>query len=241
MRSLNIILIALTTLSGCNKKSETATTNITDTSTKTKTMTNDSLTYLALGDSYTVGEAEPQAQSYPYQLVDSLNNNGYSVLRPNVIATTGWTTEDLINAVATSGINGQKFDFVTLLIGVNDQYQHLSIGVYKQNFTNVLNEAIQFAGGDTSKVFVISIPDWGVTPFANGLDSVIYPQIMAFNAVNLNISKATGVNYIDVMPVSRTAAGDPTMIAPDGLHFSGKMYAEWVKLLDPTVAARLKK
>jgi lysophospholipase L1-like esterase len=240
MRSLHILLIALTTLTGCNKKADTGTPMPVDTA-KTKPMTNDSLTYLALGDSYTVGEAEPQAESYPYQLIDSLNNRGYKVLRPNVIATTGWTTQDLINAIAASGISGRKFDFVTLLIGVNDQYQHLSIDVYKQNFTQLLNEAIQFAGGDTSKVFVISIPDWGVTPFANGLDSVIYPQIMAFNAVNLNISKATGVNYIDVMPVSRTAAGDPTMIAPDGLHFSGKMYAEWVKLLDPTVAARLKK
>jgi lysophospholipase L1-like esterase len=240
MRSLNIILIALTTFTGCNKKSETVTTNATDT-TKTKAMTNDSLTYLALGDSYTVGEAEPQAQSYPYQLIDSLNNSGYKVLPPNVIATTGWTTQDLINAIASSGISGKKFDFVTLLIGVNDQYQHLSIDVYKQNFTQVLHEAIQFAGGDTSKVFVISIPDWGVTPFANGQDSVIYPQIMAFNAVNLGISKAAGVNYIDVTPVSRTAADDPSMIAPDGLHFSGKMYAEWVKLLEPVAASRLKK
>jgi lysophospholipase L1-like esterase len=240
MRSLNIILIALTTLTGCNKKNETVKTNVTDT-TKTKTMTNDSLTYLALGDSYTVGEAEPQAQSYPYQLIDSLNNNGYKVLHPNVIATTGWTTQDLINAIAASGISGKKFGFVTLLIGVNDQYQHLSIDVYKQNFTQLLNESIQFAGGDTSKVFVISIPDWGVTPFAQGQDSTIYPQIMAFNAVNLAISKAAGVNYVDVTPVSRTAANDLTLIAPDGLHFSGKMYAEWVKLLEAVVAARLKK
>jgi len=240
MRSLHILLITLTALFGCNKKSETITKNVTDTI-KTKPMTNDSLTYLALGDSYTVGEAEPQAQSYPYQLIDSLNNKGLKVLRPNVIATTGWTTQDLINAIATSGITGKKFDFVTLLIGVNDQYQHLSIDVYKQNFTQVLNEAIQFAGGDTSKVFVISIPDWGVTPFANGQDSVIYPQIINFNAVNLSISKAAGVNYIDVMPVSRTALGDETMIAPDGLHFSGKMYAEWIKLLAPVIASSLKK
>ena len=240
MRSLQILLIALTTLTGCNKKADGTITTPADT-TKTKPMTNDSLTYLALGDSYTVGEAEPQAQSYPYQLVDSLNSKGYKVLRPEVIATTGWTTQDLINAIATSGINGKKFDFVTLLIGVNDQYQHLSIDVYRQNFTQLLNEAIRFAGGDTSKVFVISIPDWGVTPFANGQDSVIYPEIINFNAVNLSISKAAGVNYIDVTPTSRTAANEPTLIAPDGLHFSGKMYAEWVKLLEPAIEARLKK
>jgi len=241
MKLLNIILVALTTLSGCNKKNETVATNISDTTTKIKTMANDSLTYLALGDSYTVGEAEPQAASYPYQLIDSLNNNGYKALRPNVIATTGWTTQDLINAIAASGINGKKFDFVTLLIGVNDQYRHLSIDVYRTNFTQLLYEAVQFAGGDANRVFVISIPDWGVTPFANGQDSVIYPEIMNFNAVNLSISQAAGANYIDVTPVSRTAANDLTLIAPDGLHFSGKMYAMWVKLLEPAVAAQLKK
>lgn len=240
MKPLQILLIVLTTLTGCSKKAETVATNSADTI-KTKPMTNDSLSYLALGDSYTVGEAEPQAQSYPYQLIDSLNNKGYKVLRPNVIATTGWTTQDLINAIAASGINSKKFDFVTLLIGVNDQYQHLSIDVYKQNFTQLLNDAIRFVGGDTSKVFVISIPDWGVTPFANGQDSIIYPEIMNFNAVNLSISKAAGVNYVDVTPVSRTAANDPTLIAPDGLHFSGKMYALWVKLLEPVVTSGLKK
>jgi lysophospholipase L1-like esterase len=204
-------------------------------------MTNGSISCLALGDSYTVGEAEPQAQSYPRQLVDSLNNKGYKVLRPIVIATTGWTTDDLIDAIASSGMSGKKFGFVTLLIGVNDQYQHLSIDNYREKFARVLNEAIGFADGDTSKVFALSIPDWGVTPFAQGQDSVIYPQIMAFNAVNLDISKATGVNYIDVTPVSRTAANDPTLIAPDGLHFSGKMYAEWVKLMEPGIMQRLKK
>jgi lysophospholipase L1-like esterase len=204
-------------------------------------MSNDLLTYLALGDSYTVGEAGPQAQSYPHQLVDSLNKKGYNVSRPTVIATTSWTTQDLFNAISASEIRGKKFDFVTLLIGVNDQYQHLSLDSYRQKFTQILNEAIGFANGGTGKVFVLSIPDWGVTPFAKGQDSVIYPEIMNFNAVNLAISKAEGVNYIDVTPVSRTAANYPTLIAPDGLHFSGKMYAEWVKLLEPAITRRLKK
>lgn len=206
-----------------------------------KTMTNDSVTYLALGDSYTVGEAEPRSESYPYQLVDSLNSNGFKVYEPNVIATTGWTTADLINGIAMSGINGKTFGFVTLLIGVNDQYQQLSLDNYSTEFTQVLHEAVGFVGGQADRVFVLSIPDWGVTPFANGQDSVIYPQIVAFNQVNQDICRSAGVNYLDVTTISRTAANDPTLIAPDGLHFSGKMYALWIKMLEPMVAAKLKK
>lgn len=240
MKTLQILLITLTTLAGCNKKIDTIAANTANT-VKTKPMTNDSITYLALGDSYTVGEAEPQVQSYPYQLVDSLNAKGFEIVRPKVIATTGWTTDDLINGIAAAGIAGQTFGFVTLLIGVNDQYQQLSIDNYRQKFTEVLNEAVSFAGRDTSKVFVLSIPDWGVTPFANGQDSVIYPQIMAFNRVNESICKSAGVHYLDVTAISRTAANDPMLIAPDGLHFSGKMYALWVEMLGPTVASQLKK
>jgi len=199
------------------------------------------LTYLALGDSYTVGQSEPQSESYPYQLVDSLNNHSVKVAIPTVIATTGWTTDDLINAISESGITGKKYSFVTLLIGVNDQYQGLSIANYQQKFTQMLNEAIAFANGDKSKVFVLSIPDYGVTPFAEGQDSVIYPQIQAFNAVNQSISKRTGVNYIDVTTVSRTVTGNSALLAPDGLHYSGAMYALWVQLLEPVVTEQIKK
>jgi len=198
-------------------------------------------TYLALGDSYTVGQSEPQSESYPYQLIDSLNSHSIKVATPTVIATTGWTTDDLISAISQSGITGKTYSFVTLLIGVNDQYQGLSIDNYKIKFAQVLNEAIAFAHGDTSKVFVLSIPDYGVTPFAQGQDSVIYPQIQAFNAVNQSISKSAGVNYIDVTTVSRTVTSNPSLLAPDGLHYSGAMYALWVQLLEPGVIAQFKK
>jgi lysophospholipase L1-like esterase len=239
MKAFQILLITLTALTGCNKKAETIPVTAVDTA-KTKTMATDSLTYLALGDSYTIGQSEPQSVSYPYQLTDSLNTNGFKVQIPTVIATTGWTTDDLINAISASGITGKKYSFVTLLIGVNDQYQGLSIDNYKVKFAQVLNEAIAFAGGYPTKVFVISIPDYGVTPFAEGQDSTIYPQIMAFNAANQSISQAAGVNYINITPVSRTVTTDPTLLAPDGLHYSGKMYALWVKLLEPVVATSLK-
>jgi lysophospholipase L1-like esterase len=241
MKALQIILITLTSLTGCEKKATLAQAAKTDTVTKTMATPADTLSYLALGDSYTIGEAEPLAQSYPYQLTTALNTQSLKVGVPTIIAITGWTTDDLINAIAQSGITSKKFNFVTLLVGVNDQYQGLSQDNYKIKFAQVLNTAITFANGDTSKVFVLSIPDYGVTPFANGQDSVIGPQIDQFNAINKAESLAAGVNYLDITAISRMAATDPTLIAPDGLHPSVKMYRLWVQQLEPMVAAQLKK
>ena len=238
MKTLHIILIALTSLSGCTKKAAPVAVATNNTTTMSQP---DSLHYLALGDSYTIGEAVPPAQSYPYQLTASLNQQPFKVGIPKIIAVTGWTTDDLISAIAQSGITQNKYDFVTLLIGVNDQFQGLSIDNYKTKFTQVLNTAITFAHGDTSRVFVLSIPDYGVTPFANGQDAVIGPEIDRFNAINKSISLAAGVNYLDITAISRTAATDPSLIAPDGLHPSGKMYALWINLLEPMVAAKFKK
>jgi len=201
----------------------------------------DTVTYLALGDSYTIGEAVPQAQSYPYQLTALLQSTGINVQAPTIIATTGWTTDNLIAAIAASNITQKKYDFVTLLIGVNDQYQQLSQSNYTIKFAEVLNTAINFAGGNTSRVFVLSIPDWGVTPFGGGRDNVIGPEIDQFNAINKAASIKAGVNYLDITPISREAATDLTLIAPDGLHPSGKMYAIWMQMLEPMVARQLEK
>jgi lysophospholipase L1-like esterase len=236
MKALQIVLIALMALSGCNKKASIAATNIPITMTKS-----DTLTYLALGDSYTIGEAVTQNESYPYQLTNALNSPLLHIKPPTIIATTGWTTDDLIAAISRSDIRAKKYDFVTLLIGVNDQYQHLSQDNYKIKFAEVLNTAITFANADTSRVFVLSIPDWGVTPFAAGHDNVIGPQIDDFNAINESISKKAGVNYLNITHISRMAASDPSLIAPDGLHPSGKMYRLWVDSLKIMVEARLKR
>ncbi|HVS94458.1 MAG TPA: SGNH/GDSL hydrolase family protein [Mucilaginibacter sp.] len=229
MRLLCPIILTIAAFAGCTKtRTDTSTINA-------MAATPDSLSYLALGDSYTIGEAVPKDESFPYQLRTALNGQGYNVSTPTVIATTGWTTDNLIDAINRSGLKGKHYDLVTLLIGVNDQYQGLSQDNYRVRFQQVLNTALDFTGGDKTKVFVLSIPDYGVTPFAQGREAEIGPQINQFNAVNKLISTVAGVNYLDITPISRQAANDPSLIATDGLHPSGKMYNLWVEQLMPVV------
>jgi lysophospholipase L1-like esterase len=241
MKALQLILITLTALTGCAKKPvNTPIVSKRDT-TITKPMPDTNLTYLALGDSYTIGQSVIQNESFPYQLVNLLNStDGFHVDAPNIIATTGWTTNQLINAISYRKTPTNHYDIVTLLIGVNDQYQGNSQTNYQTEFAQVLQTAINSArDSDKTRVFVLSIPDYGVTPFANGQDSVIGPQIDQFNAINKAISLKAGVNYLDITAISREAANDPTLIADDGLHPSPKMYALWIQQLAPVVAARL--
>ena len=243
MKRLQLILIALASLSGCTKKGVIPDTNsilivnkITQGSPKKDA--SDTLTFLALGDSYTIGEA---SASYPYQLTDSLNAHSFHVLFPTEIAQDGWTTDNLISAITTSGINNTKFDFVTLLIGVNDEAQGLSLSNYRVKFLQVLNMAINFANGDANRVFVLSVPDWGVTPYAKGQDATIGPQIDEFNAINQDESENAGANYLNITTISREAATDPSLISGDGLHPYAKMYTLWIQQLEPLIAAQLKK
>jgi lysophospholipase L1-like esterase len=195
--------------------------------------TTGSKTYLALGDSYTIGQSVPSSQRFPVQLVSLLRSAGYQMTEPEIIATTGWSTGNLIEAI--KGITpGKKFDAVSLLIGVNNQYQGRSLEEYRSEFTALVNKSIQFAGNDPAKVVVISIPDYSVTPYAQYADTkLIATQIDEFNRVNKQISDLYKVNYIDVTGESRKAAADPSLIAADGLHFSGKEYAVWVDLMLP--------
>lgn len=197
------------------------------------------LNYLALGDSYTIGESVPAGQSFPYQLVNELNKQKHILNNPEIIATTGWTTGELIDAILQSDISDKKYDFVTLLIGVNDQYQGLSKENYKIKFQQVLNMAIKLEGGNKKHVFVLSIPDYGVTPFGKENEATISSQIDEFNVISKQISNTAGVNYLDITPISKLAKIDPGMVADDGLHPSAKMYREWVKLLAPVVIAEL--
>ncbi|HEX3935143.1 MAG TPA: SGNH/GDSL hydrolase family protein [Puia sp.] len=234
------IFLTIAAIVGCaKKKADTPHTAVMTPKDTTKTVAVDSLNYLALGDSYTIGEAVPDTQAYPCQLVAQMNAQKLAVKKPAIIAVTGWTTDNLIYAINQSGLVGKHYDLVTLLIGVNDQYQGLSQDNYKVKFQQVLNTAIAFANGDKTKVFVLSIPDYGVTPFAGGNDSTIGPQIDQFNAINKSISLAAGVNYLDITAISRQAAIEPDLIANDGLHPSGKMYGLWIKQLAPMVVKAL--
>ncbi|QDW27094.1 SGNH/GDSL hydrolase family protein [Pedobacter sp. KBS0701] len=199
-------------------------------------------TYLALGDSYTIGEAVKQTESFPYQLQSLLKNQNINVANPKIIATTGWTTDELQAAIKKENLTG-TYSFVTLLIGVNNQYRGYPISTYKKEFAELLQTAIAFAGGNKSKVFVVSIPDWGVTPF--GKNSGKSPQTIAseidsFNGANQEITLAAGVTYTNITPASRNAATDSSLVASDGLHPSGKMYTEWATALLTKVTVVLK-
>jgi lysophospholipase L1-like esterase len=195
-------------------------------------------TYLALGDSYTIGESVDQKESFPFQTVNILESNGISLNTPDVIAITGWTTGDLLGA-----INEKKpstnYSIVSLLIGVNNQYQEKSIEEYSTEFRILLNEAIRYAKSIKENVFVLSIPDYGVTPFAIDRDpDKIAIEIDEFNEVNKSISAELGVKYLDITSISRLGKNDLSFQASDGLHPSGKQYQMWARLLAPMVKAR---
>ncbi len=189
--------------------------------------------YLALGDSYTIGEGVAGHERYPMQLQDSLHEAGYRIDTVQIIARTGWTTDEL-SAAMDNVVFQDPYHLVTLLIGVNNQYRGRSAESYRPEFAALLQRAIALAGGDTARVVVLSIPDWGVTPFAEGRDrEQIALEIDQYNAVNREEAEKAGVAYINITPVSREAAHLPELLAPDGLHPSGLMYRYWVEMLLP--------
>ncbi len=188
-------------------------------------------TYLALGDSYTIGESLPLKDNFPYQTVDLLKQKGIQISEPVIVAKTGWTTDELMDAIEKRQINGQ-FDFVSLLIGVNNQYRGRDITVYQKEFEQLLQHAIAFAGDNRNHVFVLSIPDWGATPFAEGRDRVkIANEIDQFNAVNKKVSEKLKVNYIEITAGTREASTNLSLVADDKLHPSKKEYARWAEKL----------
>ncbi len=196
-------------------------------------------TYLALGDSYTVGDAILQKESFPYQLVQQLNASGVKTEEPTVVAFTGWTTANLITGISQAKL-ADKYDFVTLLIGVNNQYVQASEDIYRKEFHELLNTAISHSGGGRATVFVLSIPDWGVTPFGKlKAPRDVSSEINRFNAINKEEAHNASVHYIDITSGSRLAESDQSLTSIDSLHPSGKMYAEWVKQLLPLVRKEL--
>jgi lysophospholipase L1-like esterase len=216
-------------------------TTMTDTTTTTDTTADTGdFTWLALGDSYTIGQSVNEAERYPAQTVSLLKNDNLSIKTLQYIATTGWTTLNLLDAIASQNPTG-PFDIVTLLIGVNDQYQHFDTGGYMLHFTQCLQNAIALAGNKKDHVFVLSIPDYSVTPFAQNSDTAqIRKEIDEFNAINKEITLSFNISYTDITPFTREAKNDASLIANDGLHPSGKEYAKWAAVLAPEIEKVLK-
>ena len=182
--------------------------------------------YLALGDSYTIGESVDEPERWSNQLADFLKAGGIPT-EVTIIARTGWTTNELWDGIQVNKID-PPYDLVSLLIGVNNQYRGYDINEYRKQFTFLLNKSIEYTGGNPQRVIVLSIPDWGVTPFARGQDTQqIAKDIDAYNTINREETEKAGAFYVDITPISRAAASD---VAKDGLHPSGKMYTEWAKL-----------
>ncbi len=198
-------------------------------------------TYLALGDSYTIGEQVPIHDNFPYRTVQLLKKEKIEVADPVIIATTGWTTDELAASIQEHNIK-ETFSFVSLLIGVNNQYRGRSIDNYKEEFTQLLNRAIGFAGDNAQNVFVLSIPDWGVTPFAEGRDRhKVAGEIDAYNAACKEIALEHKCHYIEITGSTRQHGQDKQYLAADGLHPSGKEYDIWAERLADAVAKTLKR
>jgi lysophospholipase L1-like esterase len=196
-------------------------------------LTNQPATYLALGDSYTIGEAVEAPERFPVQAASLLRAEGINISDPDIIAVTGWTTGNLLNAIKENPPK-ENYSIVSLLIGVNNQYQGKPLDEYKAEFTTLVEAAIKYAGNNKDHVFVVSIPDWGVTPFAKERDTnKIAEEIDIYNQINKTISQDKGVNYLDITSISREGKADSSLQASDGLHPSGKQYALWARLLAP--------
>jgi lysophospholipase L1-like esterase len=190
------------------------------------------MNYLALGDSYTIGESVDYTENFPSQTAQLLNQEGFSEFKlSKLIAVTGWTTDELAKAIAFEKPT-HDFDWVTLLIGVNNQYRNRSAEEYSWQFYSLLCQSILFAKGNPKHVIVLSIPDWGLTPFNKDRDKVeTSAQIDEYNAINMSISQEMGCHYIDITTSTRQHADDTNYLADDLLHYSPKEYAIWADMV----------
>ncbi len=185
--------------------------------------------YLALGDSYTIGESVPLHESFPYQTVQFLRKQGYHFYAPEIIAKTGWTSFELAEHLLHTKLN-EQYDFVTLLIGVNNQYRSLAMEDFTTDFDFLLRKAIHLSGNHPEHVIVLSIPDWGVTPFAKERDSKkISEEINAFNKICESAAKKNQTHFINITDDTRDASNDKNLLAIDQLHYSGKEYGIWAE------------
>ncbi len=237
MKLICIILVFITGTSSCQKNDsqsmpETLATTIAK-----------GYSFLALGDSYTIGESVPVELNFPNQTVNMLNKDSVNFQPPQIVARTGWTTDELLAGISKASADNSlnsSYDFVSLLIGVNNQYRGWSVDSYKKEFRDLIKKAIQFAGGKADHVVVLSIPDWGATPFAEGKNRrEIANQIDIFNEAGKVITQEFNVHYLNITPGTRNAVNDPELVAGDGLHPSGKAYMFWAEEIAAFFKSRL--
>lgn len=191
----------------------------------TKTLAQSERKFLALGDSYTIGESVTEAERWPNQLAAKLE-----IAQPRIIATTGWRTDNLKDAIEAANLK-PEYDLVSLLIGVNNQYQGKPMAVFEREFEELLQTSIKLAQGKKKNVFVVSIPDYGYTPFGKAKQEKISTELDQYNASSKRIAAKYGVKYFYITEISRNGLNDPELVASDGLHPSGKMYAQWVEMI----------
>jgi lysophospholipase L1-like esterase len=194
--------------------------------------------YLALGDSYSIGEGVPDAGRWPVQLAVRLRREGVALDDPTIIATTGWTTDELSAAMDAFAFE-PPYDLVSLLIGVNNQYRGRSADDYRSEFRGLLERAVALAGGRSERVLVLSIPDWGVTPFAHGSGRDVLQiagELDVYNAIAQEEAGRRGAQFADITGISRL---HPALLADDGLHPSAAQYALWTEAAVPAAVAML--
>ena len=235
--------VALTLMFACTQLSTTPTTPAAATSPIVTTPITTTATYsfLSLGDSYTIGESVDADDRWSVQLAGMLRQDNINVANPDIIARTGWTTAELQDAIKATN-NTKTYELVSLLIGVNNQYRGQSVDRYRTEFRNLLQTAIRFAGNRPARVVVLSIPDWGKSPYANGRNQEqVANEIDAFNTTAQEECDKAGITFIDITPLTRQAAGDASQFANDGLHYSGRQMKQWAEKARPTVETLLKR
>jgi lysophospholipase L1-like esterase len=197
--------------------------------------------YLALGDSYTIGEGVTDEDCWPNQLVALLRAQDVEIGNAHIVARTAWTTDELSDAIESEGPRG-PFDLVTLLIGVNDQYRSRPVSSFASEFALLLRRAKKFGRNTSARTIAISIPDWGATPFAEGRDrALIAKEIAAYNQCAQELATAAAAHWIDVTEISRAMLTDPSLVAVDGLHPTAAMYRRWAEHVLPTALQILAK
>ncbi|MBC3538867.1 SGNH/GDSL hydrolase family protein [Rufibacter sediminis] len=198
-----------------------------------------SATYLALGDSYTIGQSVPATERWPVYLANMLAQEGNAVGEPRIIAQTGWTTADLLQRVKAEKLDG-GFGLVSLMIGVNNQYQGRSLEEFRAQFRELLSLSTTLGQKDPKNVVVLTIPDWGATPFGASRDQAsISTQIKKFNEVIKAEAGAAGITVVDIYELSLQARESPALVAPDGLHYSGLMHQQWAQRVLPEAKKKL--